>query len=793
MAINKLKNKIVAVVVGVVLLFGLLAAIWITVYTKKTLIEQKKQEITLETIGMSQQTKELLDGGQRFIEMVAHDNILIDGVLQEGNLQENKEVSNFLQGLKISGNYNDILVYDLDGTVLAATSERYLGHNFGYRSYFRQALENDSAIEVVINAVTEEPDFIFAHRIKGDGDQTIGMVLTILSVDIVRETLTANMKNMSDLEYTHMLVDDNGVVIASDKQEYAFRSVGKLEESLFQKVNIDKRYGGLTINTLNYEELLNAIKNRVGVATLEKYNNNESKKEIISISRVSTFPFYVAMVFTEDNFLLSLMKIYSSLGAVIIIGCVLAAVIIYLFLLKFLRPLGQLKNATEKISQGNFDYAVSIKSNDELEEVGMAFNVMAGAIKKNIAEIDSRVHVQTKDILKQQVDLENQKKAVLNILEDVEDETRKSKRLTKDLEKFKLAVEGVSDQIVITDMEGIILYMNNATEKITGYSIEESLGKKAGSKKLWGGNMEVEFYEKMWQLIKKEKKVFTGEVSNMRKNGEKYEAFASISPILGDDGAVRFFVGIERDITKIKQIDRAKTEFVSLASHQLRTPLTAIKWNAEIVLEEKMPEEIRSYIQQIYQSNERMIELVNGLLNVSRIDMGTFAVDPKSVDPLEIIDSVVSELESLIVSKNLIIAKKYEKKIGLLETDQKLLRIVLQNLLSNAVKYTNEKGEVLVSVKKVGEILKFSIKDSGIGIPKSQQERIFSKLFRAENAVASVSDGTGLGLYVTRAVIEQLGGKIGFKSQENKGTTFFFDLPVGGVEKKDGNKELTAM
>jgi signal transduction histidine kinase len=279
----------------------------------------------------------------------------------------------------------------------------------------------------------------------------------------------------------------------------------------------------------------------------------------------------------------------------------------------------------------------------------------------------------------------------------------------------------------------------------------------------------------------------------MRKNGEEYDALASISPIIGENGLVRFFVGIERDITKLKEVDRAKTEFVSLASHQLRTPLTAIKWNAEIVLEEELSSEVKEYVTQIYQSNERMIDLVNALLNVSRIDMGTFAIDPKEFNPLELVESVIGELEFEIVSKKLKIKKNFNAEINSINTDQKLLRIIVQNLLSNAIKYTNEKGKVAIEIKKDGDCLNFSVSDSGIGIPKKQQARIFSKLFRAENAVESVSDGTGLGLYVTKAVVEQLGGKINFKSIEKKGTTFFFSLPIKGIKKKEGNRELSAI
>src|SRR3989344_5533840 len=166
-----------------------------------------------------------------------------------------------------------------------------------------------------------------------------------------------------------------------------------------------------------------------------------------------------------------------------------------------------------------------------------------------------------------------------------EEEVRKAQmlaaKLAKEMEKFKQAVDGASDHIIITDPEGTILYGNKAVENITGYTPEEAVGKKAGQ--IWGGRMSKEFYEKLWRTIKTEKKSFIGEVVNTRKNGEIYTAELRIAPILAKNGEVQFFVGIERDITKMKEVEQMKSDFVSFTSHQLRTPLTVIKWNSEML------------------------------------------------------------------------------------------------------------------------------------------------------------------------------------------------------------------
>ena len=399
------------------------------------------------------------------------------------------------------------------------------------------------------------------------------------------------------------------------------------------------------------------------------------------------------------------------------------------------------------------------------------------------------------DIIKQNEELEKTKRVMLNVLEDVQEERSRAESLAFDLEKFKIALDGTSDHVVITDSNGIALYANAGLKRITGFSPEEVLGKKVGTKELWGGKMSQEFYEDLWRTIKIEKKPFVGEITNKRKDGTPYQALSSISPIMNKHGVLEFFIGIERDITKEKEIDSAKTEFVSLASHQLRTPLSAINWYTEMLLSEDagaITDMQREYLGEVSRGSRRMVELVNALLNVSRIELGTFAVQPEPTDVVELARDVINELKSKILEKKLHIEEAYVENLPKMMVDPKLTRIVFQNLLTNAVKYTPEEGKISISIAMSADKTMFTIavSDTGYGIPKEDQSRIFTKLFRASNIREKETDGTGLGLYIIKSIIEHSGGTVTFESEEGKGTTFTLTLPVSGMRPQEGNKQI---
>lgn len=348
-----------------------------------------------------------------------------------------------------------------------------------------------------------------------------------------------------------------------------------------------------------------------------------------------------------------------------------------------------------------------------------------------------------------------------------------------DLEKFKLAVDNASDHIIITDPDGIIVYANKCAEKITGYPIKEIIGNRPS---LWGKQMPKEFYEKLWRIIKEDKIVFTGELKNKRKNGEIYVAEVSISPIFNNNGDVIFFVGIERDITLLKETSDAKTEFVSVTSHQLRTPLTSIKWLTELLLknrENNLNEKQKEALKEINMSNDRIINLINDLLGISKIEEGKFKfLNLTEIEMTRLVNEVVKEFKLIAENRK----SDFKALITLpedytLNIDEEKIRQAMSNLISNAIKYSkSEGGKVSVSAEVKDDEFVFSVKDNGIGILMKDQRRLFEKFFRADNATLTQTEGTGLGLFIVKSYIEAHGGKIWFESEENKGTTFYFSI-----------------
>lgn len=347
--------------------------------------------------------------------------------------------------------------------------------------------------------------------------------------------------------------------------------------------------------------------------------------------------------------------------------------------------------------------------------------------------------------------------------------------------KFRLAVDSASDNIVITDPMGTIFYINKATETNTGFTFNEAVGKNPGE--LWGGHMDPNYYTEMWDKIKTKKEVFVGQFKNVRKNGEEYIAAVDISSVLDEYGEILFFVSIERDITREMTIERMKDEFVGLASHQLRTPLTGIRWFSELLLRNKyqnLNQEQLDFLEQIKISNQRMIKLVNELLDISHIETGQkFEIKKADFKVNDVLNEVLTENISLIKTKSLNIVNEIPDNL-LIFADYVKIRQVLSNLISNATKYSPASKNI--TIKVVADDGKgftiISVADEGMGIPTAQKSRLFEKFFRADNARVQEPNGTGLGLYIARELIRAHGGEMWFESEENKGTVFSFSIPL---------------
>jgi signal transduction histidine kinase len=241
---------------------------------------------------------------------------------------------------------------------------------------------------------------------------------------------------------------------------------------------------------------------------------------------------------------------------------------------------------------------------------------------------------------------------------------------------------------------------------------------------------------------------------------------------------------IVHDVTREKMVEKLKTEFVSLSAHQLRTPLSAIKWTLKMFLEGdlgKITEEQKEYLGKTYQSNERMIGLINDLLNVTRIEEGRYLYKLEAADPAVLVQDVVDSLKEQIKNRNIKFTfLKPKKKISEIKADEEKIKLVIYNLLANALAYTPQGRSISIFIEEEGGEVKIGVKDEGIGIPKDQQGRIFTKFFRGANAMKVDTGGSGLGLYISKNIVEAHGGSIWFESEEGKGTTFYFKIPKGG-------------
>ncbi len=246
---------------------------------------------------------------------------------------------------------------------------------------------------------------------------------------------------------------------------------------------------------------------------------------------------------------------------------------------------------------------------------------------------------------------------------------------------------------------------------------------------------------------------------------------------------------VRKDLELTKQnerfgvLDKEKSEFVSTVAHQLRSPLSAIKWTIDSLLRGEttgtLSVEQRALLMKAYESNERIINLIRDMLGIDRIESGTYGFSYTEINVVDLLSNIIAEFESQAARRQIKIIVNKEENLPKISVDPQKMRAVLQNLIENAIKYTREGGNITIKLSlEPNDRMKIIIEDNGIGIPKEQQKDIFKRFFRAENAKTLDPEGSGLGLFIVKTIIERHGGEMSFESEEGKGTKFLLTLPL---------------
>ncbi|MEP7103267.1 MAG: ATP-binding protein [Candidatus Dojkabacteria bacterium] len=436
----------------------------------------------------------------------------------------------------------------------------------------------------------------------------------------------------------------------------------------------------------------------------------------------------------------------------------------------------QLQNKNKEVLNVEFNSHIYDVDGKETVE----FNIRDNSIRKAAEAAINIQNIKFKNLSKKQ---EDTKKAMINIVDDLEEAKTK-------IEKEKIQAEAmlasIGDGVVVTDSESRVILINKSAERMLHCKSSDVVGKK--NIEVWDietkeGQAILPNEHPIQLVLSSTKNIIINCVYNfIRKDQTKFPVALTVTPVI-IDGKILGAIDVFRDITKESEIDKMKTEFVSIASHQLRTPLGITKWYLEALQEQdyikNAPKTTCDYLEIISKNNKRVISLVGDLLSISRIDQGRIKNYPKPTNIVDLIQEIYNEMSVPALKKKIEFNLEIKNKnLPSINIDPKRLYEVIENLVTNALEYTPSKGYVTISVDRAKDMILVSVKDNGIGISEKDQSKLFTKFFRTDKSIISNPQGSGLGLYLVKSYVENWRGNVEVKSKLGKGSKFSFTLPI---------------
>ncbi|MFH0712929.1 MAG: ATP-binding protein [Candidatus Jorgensenbacteria bacterium] len=354
--------------------------------------------------------------------------------------------------------------------------------------------------------------------------------------------------------------------------------------------------------------------------------------------------------------------------------------------------------------------------------------------------------------------------------------------------EFQAATRNLKDGVIIYSPDFEILNLNQAAEEITETRAEEVVGKKITPQSMKDPKLKIitqVLFPTLAPTATDLSKDSWPQIVRIETENPPLKLHTILDRLIDDRKKTVGFIKVVRDETRERGIVESKGEFVSVAAHQLRTPLTALSWSLESLNESlKDKPEIQEQLKASSDLTERMIKIVNDLLDVAKIEEGKFGYKFEDVELSEFISQIISHVEPIATGYGINVRFDDRKKKYGVRIDSSRLGMVLSNILDNAIRYNTKDGNVTITLEEVlngGRFVKIRIADTGIGIPEEELGHTFEKFHRSQNAIQTEPNGSGLGLYIAKNIVKRHGGEIGVESTLGRGTTFWFTLPLDKV------------
>ncbi|MDP3921643.1 MAG: ATP-binding protein [Candidatus Omnitrophota bacterium] len=428
-----------------------------------------------------------------------------------------------------------------------------------------------------------------------------------------------------------------------------------------------------------------------------------------------------------------------------------------------LNPLRSLQQGTEIVGKGNLDHRIETNSKDEVGQLARAFNEMSLKLKNSYAGLEGKVRERTKELGDALEDLEKAKS-------QIEEEKAKDEAI----------LASIGEGMIATDREGKIMMMNKQAGLMLDLRERDVVGKVFGDvirNQNDKGEPITGEQSPLYNSLSTGKKIVATAYYE-RKDRTKFPAATTVSPIVRDGKTVGA-IGIFRDITHEKEVDRMKTEFISTVSHELRTPLTVIREGVSLVMDNILgptTEEQQNFLNLALSDIDRLARIINNLLDVAKIEAGKMGLKRERTDVNELVRDVVSTFKASAEGKGLKIRPKVPAEKLELYIDRDKIIQAFTNIIGNSLKFT-EKGHIDVYIEDKGECLECGISDTGRGMSEQDLAKLFSKFQQFGRTDGGGEKGTGLGLSIAKGIVELHQGKIWVESELDKGTSFKFQIP----------------